>query len=297
MDGREEHPGYVGQESLMEIIRGRIPEVGEREYQEMMHYEGEQAERDAAATLGPSDEPWENVIALHEPMSKHALEWITSHPELAPVVNGKVLDIAAGSCWLTALTSRIEGVEGVWALDLSERFLTETGIRVIRKLEGREDRIHFAVSDFNQMPFEDDFFDCAFLFSALHHSLAPVKLLREALRCIRPGGSLFILESPSSVLRIGSNRRHSLSMSAGPVTEIAYTKAEEEYLVQLACLPVGKNEGSKYFFRGLPSPRPRMCKEAVKAVLRFLGLESALKPPTYVIQVIPDERNAGDDVH
>jgi ubiquinone/menaquinone biosynthesis C-methylase UbiE len=271
----------------MEVIRGRLPEPHEREYQEMMHYQGDQAETDAAATPGESDEPWENVIRLHEPVSHHALEWITRHPELGKAVRGRVLDIAAGSCWLTALVSKLKAVEGVWALDLSERFLTETGLRIVRRLGGEEDKIRLAVSDFNHMPFEDAFFDCGFLFSALHHSLAPVKLLREAVRCIRPGGSLFILESPSSVLNIAGKRRRSLQMSSRAVTEIAYTKAETEYLVRLACVPVAKARGAGCALHRLPSPNPRMLKETIKSVLRFFGLEDALKPPTYVIQMIP----------
>jgi len=273
----------------IEIVRGRVPEPGEREFQEMMHYQGGQAEEDAASTPGPSDEPWENVVALHEPMSRHAFDWIVTHPELGGAVHGKVLDMAAGSCWMTALASRLAGVEGVWALDLSERFLTETGTRMIRRLEGCEEKIRFAVGDFNNMPFEDGYFDCAFLFAALHHSLAPVKLLREAIRCIRPGGSLLILESPTSLVRIARGRRKSLAMSAHAVTEIAWTVGEYRYMLDLACLPSGGCPGASYRLLPLPSPNPSPIKEAVKAALRLLGLEDVLKPPTYIIQVRPSE--------
>jgi SAM-dependent methyltransferase len=271
----------------IEIIHGRLPEPNERAYREMMHYQSDQAEKDAAATPGDSDEPWENVIRLHEPLSHYALDWITSHPELGNAVRGKVLDIAAGSCWLTGLTSKRDTVDGVWALDLSERFLTETGLRIIRRLQGNEEKVRFAVGDFNHMPFADNFFDCGFLFSALHHSLSPVSLLREAIRCIRPGGSLFVLESPRSVLTIPRDRQHSLLISARAVTELCYTKAELEYIVRFAAIPFPGEAGAHCEFHRLPSPHPKPVKEAVKLVLRALHMEDFVKPPTYVIQVIP----------
>ncbi len=268
----------------MKIIRGELPAERDRENLERLHYESGRAEEDAHAVPGDSDEPWENVVRTHEPLSGPALEWILAHPEVGPAVAGRILDVGAGSCWLSARVSTLPRVQEVTALDLSERFLTTVGARVIDRLGGEAEKIAFAVSDFHRMPFEDSAFDCAFMFSVLHHSLAPVKLIHEALRCLRPGGMLLVLESPASLLQLRRKRARTLQASRDSVTEVAYTFGELKYVLDRAGLPFrGKSTTPRY--RPLPSPSPAPWKRAARGLLRALGLEDAVKPPAYVIEM------------
>ena len=66
--------------------------------------------------------------------------------------------------------------------------------------------IKFVAADALKQPFADGVFDCAVLFSTLHHLLDPVGCLREMRRVVRPGGFLAILCEP-----IGSYRAETLS--------------------------------------------------------------------------------------
>ena len=79
--------------------------------------------------------------------------------------------------WASALISKQQAVTEVWAYDLSEQFLTTTGLPMFRRWEGDESKVHLAVGDFNDMPFEPNSFDTAFLLSCVHHSQSPLVTL------------------------------------------------------------------------------------------------------------------------
>lgn len=244
----------------------------------MMHYESGRADRDARQTAGASAEPWLNVLRTHEPGSMPAFDWIVSQPELRARIHGKVLDVAAGSCWLSAKAALLPEVEQVYALDLSERFLRTTGERIVRHFGADPEKVTFVASDFNHIPLEDGSLDCAFLFAAIHHSLSPIKTLQEVGRCLRPGGAILVVESPSSLVHIRRQRRRSLALSEH-VTEIAYTREELEYVMAVACVgPV----------HALPlqAAGGRPVRRMVRHLLRRLGWEDAvLTPPTYLFVI------------
>ena len=116
-------------------------------------------------------------------------------------------------------------VEEIFALDLSKKFLTTTGLRVFNHFGGDESKLRFLVSDFNDIPLESQSVDCVLLFACLHHSLAPIKTLQEAYRLLKPGGNIVVLEQPHATLRIRQARKNFLALSE-QVTEIAYTRGE-----------------------------------------------------------------------
>jgi SAM-dependent methyltransferase len=51
-------------------------------------------------------------------------------------------------------------------------------------------------AEFDQLPFASASFDAAIFNASLHYSSDYSKTLRETRRCLRPGGSIFILDSP-----------------------------------------------------------------------------------------------------
>jgi SAM-dependent methyltransferase len=266
------------EETLIPVIHGRRPQEHEKEYIERMHYESGQGEVDASKVAGPFSEPWLNVINAYEPGSMPTLEWILSCDPLREKVRGNVLDAGAGTCWLTARVSLLPRVERVFALDLSDRFLTTVGARVMKVLGADLTKVTFVESDFNAIPLANESLDCAFLFGAIHHSLSPIKTLQEIGRCLRPGASLLILENPASPIRIARQRRNSLAMSQS-VTEITYTRGEIEYLIANAKIGPCKV---------LPPPMRRSFrfKALVRRTLRRLQLEHILlNPPNYLFLV------------
>src|SRR5262245_61841754 len=140
------------------VIRGaglkeRSPEAIESE-----KYESGSADEDARAVPGRHEEPWLNVLEQFEPGSPPALEHVIAHPKLGPRVRGKVIDFGAGTCWVTARLSRLASVDEVVALDLSERFMTTVGARIIEQTGADASKIRFAVSSFNETPFGNDSF-------------------------------------------------------------------------------------------------------------------------------------------
>ncbi|HEV3459570.1 MAG TPA: class I SAM-dependent methyltransferase [Thermoanaerobaculia bacterium] len=266
------------EETTHPVIHGRRPQQHEKEHSERTLYDSGQAELDAAQVAGPSSEPWLNVLAAHEPASMEILDWILSRDDLRQKVRGDVLDAGAGTCWLTARVSLLPQVERVFALDLSERFLTTVGTRVMTVLGGDLSKVTFVESDFNAIPLATGSLDCAFLFGAIHHSLSPIKTLQEIGRCLKPGGLLLMLENPASPLRIGMLRERALAAS-GQVTEICYTRAEIEYLIANA--RIGKCQV-------LPGPLRRSFgfKALVRRSLRRLHLEHVLlNPPNYLFLI------------
>lgn len=217
------------------ILRGSLPKKGSREDLERLIYSDGSADSAAKAVAGEAEEPWMNVLAQCEPFSPGALAFILESEELGPLVRGRVLDCAAGSCWVTAKLSRIDSVTEVVALDLSERFLLETGQRVIRHLEGNLEKVSFVESSFNDVPFENGTFDAVFLVAAFHHSLAPFATLLELRRVLKPGGALFIVETCTATIKVRRGREQSLQLSReSGATEICNTQGELEYFVRQA---------------------------------------------------------------
>jgi len=227
-------------------IRGPEVERHRRVSIEQSHYQDGHADRTARELKPGAKEPWEEILNAFEPLSPPCLRWLLGHPTLSPLMQGRVLDVAAGTCWASALISQQPRVREVWAYDLSEKFLEGTGVPMFRRWNGDETKLRFAVGDFNDMPFEDGFFDAGILIACLHHSLSPLITLTEVLRCIRPGGNLFVVEAPCAVKDVKKMRDYTLSISTN-VTEIAYTVDEFEYMFRRVCLPF--NDKSARFER------------------------------------------------
>ena len=265
--GERAQAGKGGGAGTPKIVRGTLPLPGSLEYVEMMKYESGAADRDAANVPGVHAEPWLNVLDAFEPGAAPALGEALADPAFGPRIAGRVVDLGAGTCWATAEISKLARVEEVVALDLSERFLETVGRRIIARLEGRAEKVRFAVSAFDSIPFPDSYFDCAVLIAALHHAIAPVRVLLEAKRVVRPEGILLVIEQPPAVLSISRRRREGLALMAETgATEIAYTRGELDYL--LACAGFGwrRFEAVRLF-----SPNP--LKNLARRALRVARLE------------------------
>lgn len=260
------------------VIRGRTPQEGEGEYKEFQHYETGQAEANARAVGGNVEEPWVEVIKTFEPSAFPAVERLLADPELSARIKGTIVDVGAGSCFLSARLSKLAAVEKVFPVDLSEKFLTTTGARVLAHFGAMQEKIMFVATDFNSIPLPSATADAAFIFAAIHHSLSPIKTLQEVGRIVKPGGTIFILENPKSVIGIRKARAASFAMS-GENTEIAYTRAELEYVILNA--NIGACEVRLWDVLSRPGPR-----RWVRKLARAVGLEDVLlNPPNYLFVI------------
>ena len=258
------------------IIEGDPLGPSDPEYIEMMRFESGLADQTAHDTAGPHDDPWLNYFEATEPHTQPAIEHALRHPEIAPLIRGKVVDLAAGLCWLAARLSRFDGIEGVAALHLSRHFLTTVGERIIQRFDGDQAKITFAVSSFNRVPFPSTEFDCAFLVAAIRHSLTPIKTLMEAHRLLRPGGSLIVVESPQGVIGLEQARARGVMISRDTgINTICYTRREHDYMLRQA----GFDQVRAY---PVDSVTRGAVRRIMRGTLRRLGVEDAVRPPTYL---------------
>jgi SAM-dependent methyltransferase len=260
------------------VIRGKEVKQTEKEFREMLNYDSGDADRCARTIPGRHAEPWLNVIDSHEPSSLPGFELILKNPAVRARMRGKAMDVGAGTCWLSAKLSRLPEVDQVLAVDLSERFLATVGLRVMKQFEADLRKLTFVTSDFNDMPIESESADCAFLWASIHHSLTPIKTIREVGRCLKKGGTLFVFESPFGLRRISQARKEYLALSSN-VTEIAYTRSELEYL--FANANVGEVEALP-----LDVLTRSGWRRAVRHVVRRLGMEHVIfSSTTYLFTI------------
>ncbi len=265
-------------ENKIPVIYGRMPKPHEKEYREWNNYESGKAEEEAKKVSGPFEEAWLNVVHAYEPVSMPAFDKILAIENLRRHLRGKVMDVAAGSCWLSAKLSHLPEVAEVFTVDLSEKFMRTAGTRVMTALGADFKKIRFVVTNFNEIPLETASVDCAMLFAALHHSLSPIKTLQEIGRCLKPGGVIMVLENPPASIRIRQARKKALGLSED-VTEIAYTREELEYLILNS--KVGKL--TTFTFDILSRQGMRI---KIRKFFRSLGIEHlVLNPPTYLFLV------------
>jgi ubiquinone/menaquinone biosynthesis C-methylase UbiE len=259
------------------VIARRPVSATEPEYRELTVYESGDAENEARAVQGRHAEPWLNVLDERELGSPPAIEFALAHRDVSLLIKGRAIDLGAGTCWVTARLSKVAAVDEIVALDMSERFLTDVGSRVIGHSGGLRDKIRFAVGSFNDIPFPAGSFDCAFLVAAIHHSLSPVKTLIEARRVLKSDGVLIVVENPSPILWIRQKRQAALDLSRKTgATEICYTTGELDYMLRHA----GFESVCYYPVDGLTRGAIR---KVLRGALRALRLENVLRTPVYVI--------------
>ncbi|MDB4349381.1 class I SAM-dependent methyltransferase [Omnitrophica bacterium] len=243
----------------------------------MMRYESGVANKEAAKVDGKHREPWLNVLGVCERLTPFAIDYVISHPVIGPRIKGKVIDLGAGTCWVTAKLSQLERVKEVIAQDMSQKFLTTVGYRIITLLEGNVSKTKFAVSSFNHVPFDSESLDCVFLVAAIHHSLSPIKTFLEANRILKQDGILIVVEHPCALVNIWKRRERALKLSRDTgTTELCYTKGELEYMLRHARF-------DKLSFYPVDIVTRGFLRKVVRRAMRLFSLEDVLRPPLYVI--------------
>lgn len=109
---------------------------------------------------------------------------------------GKILEIGAGSCWLSAELSKIAKIHRIYALDFSKRVLLEVAPIITRLLKAREDKIIRILGDFHKLPFSDGLFDFVVVDAALHHTNYLNVLFQEIHRVLKNEGVLAAIREP-----------------------------------------------------------------------------------------------------
>jgi len=115
---------------------------------------------------------------------------------------GTVVELGAGTCWLSATLAREPGVERVVAVEFSHRRLVDLAPVAIAHLDAPAERIERVHADFHNTGLEPGSADFVITDSAFHHSHDPEGLARIAFDLLAPGGTFVLFREPSlSLLR------------------------------------------------------------------------------------------------
>ena len=113
--------------------------------------------------------------------------WARAIGHLLPPLD--VADLGCGEGYLTVETAR--WAKSVVAVDRSQAVLERARDLARRR---RVDNIVWKKGDLAKVPLDDESVDVALLSQALHHAKQPAKALSEAVRILRPGGRLLVLD-------------------------------------------------------------------------------------------------------
>lgn len=125
--------------------------------------------------------------------------------ELVPEDPGRVLEICAGTGYLSRMVARAHPGADLHALDLSPEMLAVGRRRAAIAARGR---IAFVEGDAGDLPFAEDHFDVVLAAYGLHELPTDVRIraIREAARVLRPGGRLLAvdIDAPTRPSRVFS---------------------------------------------------------------------------------------------
>lgn len=195
---------------------------------------------------------WERC--LHEDFPRY-LPFLTTQCGLE--FRGRILEVGAGACWLSAELSKIPAVTEIVATDFSPRLLKELAPRVFAARQALADKITRMPGDFHQLHFPDGHFDFVVGSAVLHHAVDLVRVLRELKRVLRPGGQLVAIREPVwPLLRLQARSHTQTKLVQAGVNEHFYTLAEwREFFSRadfhLRLAPVNLADGWKHTFNRL----------------------------------------------
>jgi SAM-dependent methyltransferase len=112
-------------------------------------------------------------------------------PNIQP--GGRILDLGAGNCWLSFRLA-LAGHQPI-AVDLLTNRLDGLGAanNYRSQLHGLFPRIQ---AELAHLPLQEDQFDAAIFNASFHYAECDLSAMREALRCVRPGGLVVISDTP-----------------------------------------------------------------------------------------------------
>ncbi|MDW8310496.1 MAG: class I SAM-dependent methyltransferase [Verrucomicrobiales bacterium] len=171
--------------------------------------------------------------------------------------HGRILEIGAGACWLSAELSKLPEVEAIIATDFSRKLLLEQAPRVFDLLQARSAKITRTPGDFHRLDFPEAAFDLVVCSAVLHHAVDVVQVLREVRRVLKPGGQFVAIREPVwPLLKLKSRSHTQARLVAAGVNEHFYTLAEYRAFFRAAGLPVEVKRvnlaaGPKFLFNAL----------------------------------------------
>jgi len=133
------------------------------------------------------------VNYLHSSGLFEEFEIVLTKLEERGLLQGNILDVAAGVCWTSALLSKYDQIERIDALDFSWHRISELAPVVCEKFEADKDKIQRIFGSFYDIKRSEDEYDLVFMSQAFHHADNPLRLLAECDRVLKSGGGVVLL--------------------------------------------------------------------------------------------------------
>lgn len=118
--------------------------------------------------------------------------------KLGVPLRGKVLELGAGVCWLSAYLSKFPTIEEVVSVELSEERILAFRGPSLSLFDGADaKKIRYVVGDMHRIDVPDGTFDLIVCDAVLHHADNLIAMLRESWRALKPGGWFVALREPT----------------------------------------------------------------------------------------------------
>ena len=120
---------------------------------------------------------------------------------------GVVVELGAGSCWLSSALAARPEVERVVSIEFSDRRLVELAPVALARSGAPPEKVERRVADFYDHGLDDGIADYVFTDASFHHAADPARLAGVIAALLKPGGCAVLLREPTlAVLR--RNRDH-----------------------------------------------------------------------------------------
>jgi ubiquinone/menaquinone biosynthesis C-methylase UbiE len=104
-----------------------------------------------------------------------------------------LLDLACGPGWaIRYIDQQTRGKGELFGIDISSNM-----VKVAEKKSAGFNNIHFGKTNAENLPFDNNIFDCIICTNAFHHFTNPDAVLKEANRVLKPTGRIYILDITS----------------------------------------------------------------------------------------------------
>lgn len=111
-------------------------------------------------------------------------------------MRGKVLDLAAGTCWTSAVLSKQPNVESVDAVEFSLHRIRDLAEATVSVMDGNSSIVNRIYGSFYDIKRADGYYDYILLSQAFHHAKYPLKLFAECDRVLKNGGEIIMIGEP-----------------------------------------------------------------------------------------------------
>jgi ubiquinone/menaquinone biosynthesis C-methylase UbiE len=183
---------------------------------------------------------------------------------------GRILEIGAGTAWLSAELSKLPNVVEVIATDYSPKVLKEHAPRIFTLSKAHAGKITRIPGDFHKLDFPGNYFDYVVSSGALPYAANVVQVIREAKRLLKPGGQFVAIREPVyPLVKLKSRKKTDQKPADGEPEPHRYTLSHYKEFFKQAALPLEVKQVT--FSRGVKYYVDKMVNGLTHARYAFIG--------------------------